>query len=64
MGKEKYYEDFFLLFQKEIAAKGMHETINQYLFKGDEIAEEMLKRFFSGKLGVHFDLSFQKEPRF
>jgi hypothetical protein len=48
LGKGKYYDDFFAFFQKEIAEKGVPDTVNEYLFKGDNRAEDMLRRFFSG----------------
>ncbi|KAJ5574417.1 hypothetical protein N7450_008316 [Penicillium hetheringtonii] len=61
LGDEKHYEDFFMFFQKEIATKGLHDTIYQYLFNGDEIAEYMLRRFFSGFLHSPIHLGYAIE---
>lgn len=48
LGKGRYYDDFFAFFQKEISTKGWHATVNEYLFRGDDRAEDMMRRFFSG----------------
>jgi Questin oxidase-like len=48
LGKEEFYHDFVVFFQKEMESKGWEAVVNEYLFKGDERAEDMLVRTFSG----------------
>jgi hypothetical protein len=48
LGKEKYYHDFLVYFQKEMEGKGWEQVLNEYLFKGDERADDLLVRTFSG----------------
>jgi hypothetical protein len=48
LGKEKYYHDFLLFFQGEIEKSGWENVLNEYLFKGDERADDMLVRLFAG----------------
>jgi hypothetical protein len=50
LGRGKYYDEYFAFFQKEISANGVANTVNEFLFKGDKRAEDMLYRFFSGKI--------------
>lgn len=57
LGQGKYYDDYFAFFQNEISAKGLQSTVNEYLFKGDERAEDMLQRFFSGQRNCQLNLS-------
>ena len=47
---ERYYHDYLVFFQEEIDAKGYEEVINEYVLKGDERADDMLVRMYSGKL--------------
>jgi hypothetical protein len=49
LGQGKYYDDYFAFFQNEISKDGVPNTVNKYLFEGDDRAEEMLRRFFSGQ---------------
>ena len=49
LGKEKYYHDFLAYFKEEIDKKGWQNVLNEYMFKGDEKADDMLVRMFSGK---------------
>lgn len=49
LGSGKYYDDYFAFFQSEIGRNGVAKTVNEFLFKGDEIAEDMFQRFFSGE---------------
>ena len=35
-------------FQDEIAEKGVPEVVNEYLFKGDELTDDILARMNSG----------------
>jgi hypothetical protein len=48
-GIEKYYNDYLIFFQKEMEEKGWENVLNEYVFKGDEKADDMLVRMFSGK---------------
>jgi hypothetical protein len=48
LGQEKYYPDFLRFFQKEIEARGYEEVLNEYVFKGDEAADQLFSRLFAG----------------
>ena len=48
LGDDRYYLHWFDFFQEEIALKGVSATVNEYLFEGDERAEDMMQRFGSG----------------
>jgi hypothetical protein len=48
LGKEKYYADFLRFYQAEIDRIGYQAMINEYLFKGDERADDLLQRMFAG----------------
>lgn len=48
LGNGRYYDDYFAYFQLQIAQFGVSATVNEFLFKGDARAEDMLRRFFSG----------------
>jgi hypothetical protein len=50
LGQGKYYDDYFSFFQHEISIKGVPATVNKYLFTEEPMAEDMLCRFFSGKM--------------
>ena len=53
LGKGKYYPDFLAFFQAEIERLGGWEaTLLEYLFKGDERADDMLIRMFAGECRV------------
>lgn len=58
LGKEKYYHDFLTFFKDEIDKKGWEAVLNEYLFKGDERADDMLVRLFSGFLHPIIHLGF------
>ncbi|KAF1848138.1 uncharacterized protein K460DRAFT_276102 [Cucurbitaria berberidis CBS 394.84] len=58
LGKEKYYHDFLVFFQNEMDAKGWHNVVNEYLFAGDERADDMLVRLFGGFLHPIIHLGF------
>ncbi|KAJ5455992.1 uncharacterized protein N7458_004256 [Penicillium daleae] len=61
LGQGKYYDDYFAFFQNEISKDGVPNTVNKYLFEGDDRAEEMLRRFFSGFLHspIHFGYAIE-----
>jgi len=52
LGDEKYYRDFLVFFQEEMDKKGWENVLNEYLFKGDEIADDMLVRMYGGQLYI------------
>jgi hypothetical protein len=58
LGKEKYYHDFLVFFQKEIDAKGWQNVLNEYLFAEDERADDMLVRLYAGFLHPIIHLGF------
>ena len=58
LGSEKYYHDFLVFFQEEMDQKGWQEVLNEYVFKGDERANDMLVRMFSGILHPIIHLGF------
>ena len=49
LADERYYHDYLVFFQEEIDAKGYQNVINEYLFEGDERADDMLVRMYAGK---------------
>ena len=58
LGNEKYYHDFLVFFKEEINQKGWQEVLNEYIFKGDERADDMLVRMFGGILHPIIHLGF------
>jgi hypothetical protein len=48
LGKGKYYHDFLVFFQREMEQKGWEDVLNEYVFKGDERADDLLTRLFAG----------------
>lgn len=58
LGKEKYYHDFLVFFQKEIDEKGWQNVLNEYLFARDERADDMLVRLYAGFLHPIIHLGF------
>jgi hypothetical protein len=61
LGKEKYYYDFLLFFQSEMESKGWENVLNEYIFAGDERADDMLGRMFAGFLHPLIHLGFGLE---
>lgn len=61
LGQEDRYHDFLNFFKKEIDAKGWQNVLNEYLFAGDERAEDMLVRCYSGLLHPLIQLGFAIE---
>jgi hypothetical protein len=49
VGKEKYYCDVLVFFQKEMEQKGWEEVHNQYVFSGDARADGLLVRMYAGE---------------
>jgi hypothetical protein len=48
LGDGKYYHDFLLFWQKEMEEKGWERVLQEYIFAGDERADDMLGRLFAG----------------
>lgn len=48
LGNEKYYPDFLVFFQREMERHGWEHVVNEYLFKRDAKAEDLLVRLFGG----------------
>lgn len=61
LGKEKHYHDFLQYFRDEISKKGWETVLNDELFKGDERADDLLARLFSGFLHPIIHLGFGVE---
>ncbi|KAK5122385.1 hypothetical protein LTR85_003969 [Meristemomyces frigidus] len=58
LGNEKYYHDFLVFFQEEMAKSSWQEVVNNFLFAGDERADDMLARLFAGFLHPIIHLGF------
>ncbi|KAF2179887.1 hypothetical protein K469DRAFT_715987 [Zopfia rhizophila CBS 207.26] len=58
LGNQKYYNDFLVFFQDEIEKKGWENVLNEYVFKGDDRADDMLVRMFAGFLHPIIHLGF------
>lgn len=52
LGDGQHYNDFLAFFQGEMEQKGWEAVLNEYLFSGDERAEDMLVRMFMGPSSV------------
>ncbi|KAF2743250.1 hypothetical protein M011DRAFT_411074 [Sporormia fimetaria CBS 119925] len=61
LGKERYYHDYLVFFQNEMDKKGWQEVLNEYVFKGDERADDMLVRMYAGFLHPIIHLGFGVE---
>jgi hypothetical protein len=61
LGVMKHYRAFLLFFQKELEIKGIDTVINEYLFAGDEKAEDMLVRLHEAFLHplIHFGFGIE-----
>ncbi|KAA8643044.1 questin oxidase family protein [Aspergillus tanneri] len=58
LGRHKNYPNFLAYFQQEMERKGVENVINEYLFSGDELAENLLSRLFGGLLHPLIHLGF------
>ncbi|KAH7071516.1 hypothetical protein BKA63DRAFT_535382 [Paraphoma chrysanthemicola] len=58
LGKEQYYHDFLVFFQEEIEAKTWQTVLNEYVFAGDERADDLLARLYGGFLHPIIHLGF------
>ncbi|KAI6838676.1 hypothetical protein KC340_g3891 [Hortaea werneckii] len=61
LGKERYYHDFLVFFQKEMSDLGWQNVVNKYLLAGDERADDLLARLFGGFLHPIIHLGFGVE---
>jgi hypothetical protein len=50
LGQHEYYNDYLRLFTREVVTKGVEWTLTEYLFKGDERADDLLARMFDGEI--------------
>lgn len=48
LGMEQYYQDFLNFWQSEMEKKGWENVLNEYLFAGDERADNLLTRMYAG----------------
>ncbi|CAI9630963.1 hypothetical protein GT037_010064 [Alternaria burnsii] len=58
MYREENYASFLVFFQGEIGERGINAVLNEYLFQGDELAESLLSRMFSGLVHPIIHLGF------
>ncbi|KAH7079757.1 hypothetical protein FB567DRAFT_449318 [Paraphoma chrysanthemicola] len=58
LGKEQYYHDFLVFFQSEIEAKTWQTVLNEYVFAGDERADDLFARLYGGFLHPIIHLGF------
>lgn len=50
LGHHKHYSAYCKFFAREIEMKGVQDTVNEYVLKGDERADDMFARLFGGKV--------------
>ncbi|TVY85157.1 Questin oxidase [Lachnellula suecica] len=58
LGIEKYYHSFLLFFQKEMEEKGWEKVLQEYVFAGDERADDLMGRLYDGFLHPLIHLGF------
>ncbi len=54
LGKSEFYTDYLHFFQGLIAEIGVEEVVREYVFKGDERADDILGRMYSGNRLPYF----------
>lgn len=59
LGSDDYYSDFMRFFEDEIDRKGVPAVLREYLFKGDERANDIFYRMYAGNL--YLKILFQIE---
>ncbi|WEW56145.1 hypothetical protein PRK78_001580 [Emydomyces testavorans] len=62
-GKRDEYPHFLQFFQQEVEAKGIEEVVNEYIFKGDEFADDMFTRMFGGQYSCHIEIQAYSNAR-
>jgi hypothetical protein len=55
-GMPKHYKDYLKFFSREVSEKGVAVTLNEYLFKNDERANDMIARLYDGKVSPVLEL--------
>ncbi|KAF5874272.1 putative hypa-like protein [Botrytis fragariae] len=58
LGKQKYYHDFLVFWQRQIEIKGWRDVLKESVFAGDSKADDMLGRMFAGFLHPLIHLGF------
>jgi hypothetical protein len=58
LGSDDYYSDFMKFFEEEIDAKGVPAVIREYLLKGDERANDIFYRMYTGDL--YMNMKFER----
>lgn len=53
LGQEEYFSDYLEHFTREMEKTSWQEVVNEYLFKKDARAEDMLTRTFAGTNFAH-----------
>jgi oxidoreductase AflY len=48
LGKDEFYADYLQYFENEIAKKGMQAVVKEYVLEGDERANDIFCRMFTG----------------
>lgn len=61
LGQEQYYPDFLAYFQSVIRTRGYESVVNEYLFKGDAAADDLLVRLHAGVLHPLIQLMYGLE---
>ncbi|TKA26333.1 hypothetical protein B0A50_05112 [Salinomyces thailandicus] len=61
LGEEKHFNDFLVFFQDEMARSSWQDVVNKYLLAGDERADGLLARTYSGFLHPCIHLGFGVE---
>ncbi|KAH8434572.1 questin oxidase family protein [Aspergillus melleus] len=58
LGRDKNYPSYLAFFQQEIEKKGVEKVLNEYLFSGEDNAENLLARLFGGLIHPLIHLGF------
>lgn len=58
LGPDKYYNDFLQFFEDEIQKTGWQDVLTEYVFAGDERADQMLVQMYAGFLHPIIHLGF------
>ncbi|OAL34597.1 hypothetical protein AYO20_06227 [Fonsecaea nubica] len=61
LGNCEHYRDYVVFFKKEISKRGVEAVVNEYVFRGDARADDMLARMFSGFLHPIIHLGYGLE---
>jgi hypothetical protein len=59
LGSDDYYADFMKFFEEEIDKKGVPGVLREYLLKGDERANDLFYRMYTGNQYVNISLKDQ-----